>query len=127
LLIIREHTTIPLVGWKYEEYVEKYGEDNARYLMEFESSWIENYSRAAYIDLEFVRFLNYKEQAEKIATQKGWKYEELSGDVRLIRKLIDGEWNEDEFLIVQPGEEIVASYDDHVLGRRPARDMGRIG
>jgi len=111
------------LGKKYEEYVGKYGEDNARYLMEFESSWIENYSRAAYIDLEFVRFLNYNEQAKEIAAQKGWKYEELSGDIRLIRKLIDGEWNEDEFLIVQPGEEIVASYDDHVLGRRPARDM----
>lgn len=111
------------LGKKYEEYVEKYGEDNARYLMEFESSWVENYSRAAYIDLEFVRFLNCNEQAKKIAVQKGWKYEELSGDVRLIRKLIDGEWNEDEFLMVQPGEEIVASYDDHVLGRRLACDM----
>jgi hypothetical protein len=111
------------LGKKYEEYVKKYGEDNARYLMEFESSWTENYSRAAYIDLEFVRFLNYKERTEKIAAQNGWKYEELSGDIRLIRKLIDGEWNEDEFLTVQPGEEIVASYDNHVLDRKQARDM----
>ncbi len=107
------------MGAKYEEYVEKYGEDNARYLMEFEKSWIENYSYATYIDLEFVRFLNYKEQAEKVAAERGWKYEELPGDIRLIRKLIDGEWDEDEFLVVQPGQQIIASYENHVLGCKP--------
>lgn len=104
---------------KYEKYVEKYGEDNAKYLIQFENSWIENYSCAAYIDLEFVRFLNYKEEAKKEAAQKGWRYEELPGDIRLIRKLIDGEWNEDEFLIVQPGEEIAASYDNNILKCKP--------
>lgn len=105
---------------KYEEYVKKYGEDNAKYLMNFEKSWIDNYSCAAYIDLEFVRFLNYKEEAEKIAMQRGWKYEELPGDIRLIKQLIDGQWNEDEFLIVQPGEKIVPSYDNQIMGCRPA-------
>lgn len=103
------------LGKKYKEYVEKYGEDNARYLMEFESSWITNYSRAAYIDLEFVRFLGFNEQTKKIAEEKGWKYEELPGNIRLIKKLIDGEWNEEEYLIVQPSEEIIPSYDDNVI------------
>ena len=111
------------LGKKFEEYVQKYGEDNARYLIEFERSWIENYSRAAYIDLEFVRFLNYKEQAKEIAAQRGWEYEELPGDIGLIRKLIDGEWNEDEFLVVQPGEEIIASYNTSILECRLAHDM----
>jgi len=103
------------LGKKYEEYVKKYGEDNAKYLIAFESSWIENYSRAAFIDIDFVRFLNYNEQAKEIAVQRNWEYEELSGDIRLIRKLIDSEWDEDEFLIVQPGGEIAASYDDRII------------
>ena len=106
---------------KYEDYVEKYGEDNARYLMDFEKSWIENYSCAAYIDIEFARFLGYKEQAQKVAEERGWKYEELPGDIRLIRKLIDGEWDEDEFLVVQPGEQIIPSYDNHVMRCKPAQ------
>ena len=105
---------------KYEEYVKKYGEDNAAYLMEFEKSWIDNYSCAAYIDLEFVRFLNYKEEAEKIAMQRGWKYEELPGDIRLIKQLIDGEWNDDEFMTVPPGEKIVPSYDNQIMSCKPA-------
>jgi hypothetical protein len=103
------------LGKKFEEYVKKYGEDNARYLMEFERSWISNYSRAAYIDLEFVRFLGYNDHTKKIAEDKGWKYEEIPGDIRLIKKLIDSEWNAEEFLIVQPGQEIVASYDNNVI------------
>ncbi len=106
---------------KYEEYVEKYGEDNARYLMDFEKSWIENYSCAAYIDIEFARFLGYKEQAKQVAKDRGWRYEELPGDIRLIRKLIDGEWDEGEFLVVQPGQQIIASYDNNVMGCKPVQ------
>jgi hypothetical protein len=113
------------MGEKYEEYVRKYGEDNAKYLMEFESSWVDNYSRAAFINIDFVRFLNYQEQVKKIAAERGWKYEELSGDIKLIQKLIDGEWDEEEFLIVQPGEEIIASYDNSVLKCKLAYDTAK--
>ena len=112
---------------RFDEYVKKYGEDNARYLIQFEDSWIDNYSLAAYIDLEFVRFLKYSEEAKKIAEEKGWKYEEMTGDIRLIRKLIDGEWDEDEFLIVQPRHEIIASYDNHILRCRMAQDKVKAG
>lgn len=103
------------LGKKYAEYVEKYGEDNAKYLMEFESSWIENYSRAAFINLDFVDFGYYREHVKGIAVEKGWKYEELPGDIRLIKRLIDGEWTEDEFLIVPPGQEIIPSYDSGIM------------
>jgi hypothetical protein len=109
------------MGKKYAEYVEKYGEDNAKYLIEFENSWIQNYSRAAFINFDFVNFDHYKEHVKKIAAEKGWKYEELPGDMRLIKKLIDGEWDTNEFLIVQPGEEIIPSYDNDIMRCRPAR------
>ena len=110
------------LGEEFEEYVRKYGEDNARYLMKFESSWVENYSRAAYISLNLIRSADYKGQVKKIAAERGWEYEELAGDVRLIRKLIDGEWDDDEFLTVQPGEEITGSHDDRILECRLAHD-----
>ena len=35
----------------YEEYVEKYGEDNAAYLMEALGAWRSHYDRAAYVDM----------------------------------------------------------------------------
>jgi thiol-disulfide isomerase/thioredoxin len=103
------------LGKKYEEYLKKYGEDNAKYLIEFENSWIENYSQVTFIDIDFVNFLNYNEEAKKIAAERKWKYDEVEGNIRLIKKLIDGEWDEEEFLVVPPGEEIIASYDEKIL------------
>ena len=35
----------------YEEYVAKYGEDNAAYLMEALGGWRSHYDRAAYVDM----------------------------------------------------------------------------
>jgi len=33
--------------------------------------------------------------------------ERLKGDIGLLRRLVDGDWNPDEFLVAQPGEKIV--------------------
>ena len=103
------------LGKKYEEYVKKYGEDNAKYLIDFENSWIKNYSQVTFIDIDFVSFLNYKEEAKKIAVERNWKYDEVKGDIRLIQNLLDAEWNDDDFLFVPPGEEIVTSYDEKIM------------
>ncbi|MGB9597640.1 MAG: DUF1638 domain-containing protein [Candidatus Poribacteria bacterium] len=103
------------LGKKYEEYVKKYGEDNAKYLIEFENSWIQNYSQVAFIDIDFVKFLNYSKEAKKIAEERKWNYDEIEGNIRLIKKLIDAEWDEEEFLAVPPKEEIFASYDEKII------------
>jgi len=103
------------LGKKYEEYVEKYGEDNAKYLIEFENSWIQNYSQVTFINIDFVDFLSYREEAKKIAEERNWKYDEVEGDIRLIRNLIEAGWDEKEFLIIPPGEEIVTSYDEKIM------------
>jgi hypothetical protein len=103
------------LGKKYEEYVQKYGEDNAKYLIEFENSWVENYSQVTFIDIDFARFLNYNEEAKKIAQERKWNYDEIKGDIRLVKMLIDAEWDKEEFLIVPPREEIFASYDENIM------------
>lgn len=103
------------LGQRFQDYAEKYGEENARYLMEIEQSWVTNYSRAAYIALDLTRFLKYDEEAKKIAREKDWRYEELKGDIRLIRDLINGEWRNEDFLVVPPGERVVASHNTDII------------
>jgi len=37
----------------------------------------------------------------------------------LLQRLLDGCWNEEDFLVVRPGEEVVATYDDRIVASRP--------
>jgi hypothetical protein len=105
---------------KYEEYVEKYGEDNADYLMEVMGAWQSHYNRAAYIDLGIGNGATLEAQTQSEAERRNWNYERIAGDITLIRRLVNGDWDQD-FLVIQPGEEITMSYDaDVVTGRRVA-------
>jgi hypothetical protein len=99
----------------YEEYVEKYGRDNADYLMEIMGAWQSHYKRAAYIDLGVGDGSRAEERARNDAARRGWTYERLAGDMVLIRKLLFGEWNED-FLVVEPGQSITMTFDEKILG-----------
>ena len=89
-----------------EEYKGKYGEDNAQYLMEVEQSWIKEYSWATFIDWGLTDSSEYKNYTKRCAKFLHWKYDELKGSPELMQKLIDGDWDEDEFLVVKPGQKI---------------------
>ena len=64
------------------------------------------YNWAVYIDGAFANSQQDKEYTKSCADFLGWKYEELKGDPALMHKLLEGQWNEDEFLIVKPGQKI---------------------
>ncbi|MBD3288130.1 DUF1638 domain-containing protein [candidate division KSB1 bacterium] len=99
-------------------YVEKYGEENADYLMQMEHNWIREYSRATYVDFNYFETTHYKKFSQKCARELGWDYDELTGDPSLIRDFVNGTWKSDNFLIVEPGESIRASYDERVICTR---------
>ena len=88
------------------EYKEKYGDDNAEYLMNMEQNWMKEYSWATYIDWGFTNSQEDKEYTRHCAEYLGWKYDELKGDQGLMQRFVDGVWNENEFLIIRPGEKI---------------------
>ena len=102
----------------YDEYVEKYGQDNADYLMEVMGAWQRHYQRAVYIDLEVGNGRVVETYAQAEAARRGWVFERMSGDLRLVRQLLLGEWTScdaADFLILQPGEQIEMSYDEDIL------------
>jgi hypothetical protein len=99
----------------YEEYVENFGEENARYLMDILNDHLRNYTRLAYIDTGLPNAEVHEKAAKEWAKEQGWEYSMIQGGMRLILKLMDGEWNEDEFLVVNPGQAIDASHDDDVI------------
>ena len=99
----------------YQAYIEKYGADNADYLMQMEQGWFKEYSFGAYIDLGIGDNSRYTDFAEECADWLGWDYDELQGDPQLVRDFVEGRWDSDAFLIVRPGQEIVASFDERVI------------
>jgi len=89
-----------------KEYKEKYGDDNAKYLMETEQNWMKEYNWATYIDWGLVNSNEDKKYTKRCAKFLGWKYDELKGNPSLMQRLVDGDWSDKEFLIVEPGQKI---------------------
>jgi hypothetical protein len=108
---------------RYEQtlqaYTEKYGEENAAYLMEMEQGWFKEYSNAAYVDLGFGDHAARKQYTRQCADWLHWNYDELRGDPRLLQDLLAGAWNDADFLVVEPGQRIAASFDDRVIRAEP--------
>lgn len=95
---------------KYQEYVEKYGEENARYIIDaMKVETTDN--RLVYIDVPEFSHLGYRERCRERAEADGRQFVSLRGDLRLIRMLTAGEWSDEEFQTVQPGQQITATYD----------------
>lgn len=106
---------------RYEEYVEKYGEDNAKYLIEQEQQWYAHYTRAAFINMGIGAIEDYRKFTSDLATSRGWEYAEIEGDMSLIQRLLDGDWDSDDFLKVEPGQRVIESFDELIL---KAENMG---
>ena len=100
---------------QYEQYIQKYGQETADMLMEEIRSWSRHYTRASFIDLELSDGGIYAERAQAKAEKEGWVFERMQGDTRLMRMLIHGEWDAEEFLVVPPGQSIAQSYNDSIV------------
>jgi hypothetical protein len=98
----------------YEEYVKKYGQDNADYLMEVMGAWQQHYQRAAYIDMGVGDGEEIEGKARADADRRGWAFERVAGDLVLIRRLLGGDWEKD-FLVLEPGQQLAISYDDDII------------
>ncbi|MFN8474380.1 MAG: DUF1638 domain-containing protein [Anaerolineae bacterium] len=102
----------------YDDYVKKYGKDNADYLMEVMGAWQSHYQRAAYLDMQIGEARAVEAKAEHAAARRGWLYERVAGDMVLIRRLLAGEWDGEDngdFLVVPPGHTVEIAYDERVI------------
>ncbi len=108
---------------KYEltlaHYIKKYGEDNANYLMEMEQNWYKEYNWAFYIDWDMPKSDYYRDYTKKAADYLNWGFKEIKGNPELLQNFLDGNWNNERFLVIPPGEEIAASHDELIMCSTP--------
>jgi hypothetical protein len=100
---------------QYEELVAKYGEDNAKFLYDQLCNMTRNYTGLTFIEMGIEPDDRFERQARQQAAERGWKFEKLSGDMTLLRRLVDGPWDDERFLVVPPGGRVAASFDDRII------------
>ncbi|MBU2511858.1 DUF1638 domain-containing protein [bacterium] len=98
------------LNWDFKELVKKYGEENARYIQETLSGE-KHYKQITYIEMGIEPDDRFENHARDEAVRKNWRFEKMKGDLRLIRNLVNGQWDEQDFLVVPPGHKIAATLD----------------
>jgi len=100
-----------------EALIARYGEDNGRYLFEQFNGYQRNYRQLAYIATGLEPDGSFEQRAREEAAHRGWQFETIRGDLRLLERLVAGDWDEADFLVVPPGWRVKATYDDGVIGK----------
>ncbi|MBM3880057.1 MAG: DUF1638 domain-containing protein [Verrucomicrobia bacterium] len=103
----------------FEEWVRKYGEDQARYLQDVMAKWSQHYTHGTLIDFEFAQPLRLEDQVRQICADRAWQFERLAGDLDLLERWLAGEWDPKDFLVVAPGQAVQATFDEAVIGAAP--------
>jgi hypothetical protein len=95
---------------EYKEYVEKYGPDDAEWVMDVQ---YQHYQRLAFVAHHQEDLEAYRAQALEVAEfckRWGMRYEEILGSDRYVRRLVEVaaalDKADDEFLVIPPGGEI---------------------
>lgn len=112
------------IAASFDDLAARYGEDNARYLEEELGRLASHYRQISFIEMGVEPDSGFEGRARAKAESRGWTFEKLRGDARLIQCLVDGPWHESEFLVVPPGETIAAEYDREIV-RLEQRSKGR--
>ncbi len=100
-------------GDGYAELVAQYGKDNADYIWEtmHPPALREIEQQAVFIDIPETKRLGHGDRFAKQAAADGKSCIRLTGDIRLLRGLLQGEWPEEDYLVVPPGYRTTGRYD----------------
>ena len=109
----KEHGTYFLSkGWidagvtlveEFKQVEERMGKEAADIVRE---RMLKGYTRLAFIDMGHKNQGRYRAFSKKAASELGLRFEEIRGTDRLIKKMIAGPWDEDNFIIIPPGEKV---------------------
>jgi hypothetical protein len=109
----------------HQEYCEKYGADEADYLMQMERHWCTAYCQAVYVDLGVGATEQDLQYTRGCAEWLNWSFARERGDPGLLTALLEGRWDDERFVTVGPGETFRMTGDERILeatGTPPAAE-----
>ena len=98
-----------------EELIARYGEKNGNYLFEQFRAYRRNYSGLTYISTGVESEDVFRAEARSEAEKEGWRFDEVPGSLALLERLVNGEWNAAEFLIVPPGATVQGTLGESIV------------
>lgn len=99
----------------HEELVAQYGEENGDYLFEQFNAYRRRYSGLTYISTGVATDEACRAQARAEAEKEGWAFEEVKGSLALLERLVNGPWDEADFLIVPPGAQVRVTLGEGIV------------
>jgi N-methylhydantoinase A/oxoprolinase/acetone carboxylase beta subunit len=103
---------------RYREYRKQFDREMSQYLInEWDQRWIQNYTTLAYIDWGMDDNVRFKNKAEENAQALDLEFENIQGDPSLLLRLLNGDWDDSDFLVTRPGQKLVPTYRADVFGR----------
>lgn len=100
---------------KLDEYTVKYDEETAEYLVDTEKEWLSKYKNIAYIHQGIINEKEYIGFSKDAADYLNWEYKEINGDLKLLEDWILGNWDDERFLIVEPGRTVMPSFNEATI------------
>ena len=104
-------------SFELDALIAKYGEENGRYLYEELHAYQKTYRQFTFIEMGVETDDRFERATREEAFSRGWQFEKLQGDLSLLQKLVNGDWD-DDFLVVPPGWHVVATHDERIIEAR---------
>ncbi len=104
----------------HEELTERFGPGNADYLKDLLGDHTRHYSNMVYIQGDTPVDGRYAGQTEAEAARRGWSFTALPADLSLLRRLVIGDWDETDFLVVPSDGRVAACYDARIIQSEPS-------
>lgn len=98
-----------------EELVAQYGEENGNFLYEQFSAYRRHYSGLTYISTGIPSDGHCRSLARAEAERESWAFEEVQGSSALLQRMVNGEWDAANFLVVPAGATVSVVLSDAVV------------
>jgi hypothetical protein len=100
----------------FEDLSRRFGEENARYILHEMTA---HYRQITFIEMGVEPDARFENQAREQAAGCGWTFEKERGDMGLMRRLVEGDWPPEDFLVVPPGHVVRPTYDETIVTAVP--------
>jgi hypothetical protein len=98
-----------------EGLIAQYGEENGNYLFEQFDGFRRHYSGLTYISTGVESEDAFRSRARAEAEKEGWTFEEVKGSLTLLERLVSGDWDAADFLVVSPGATVRGTLGEAIV------------